>query len=141
MSIATNSIGDCDFVRFSRAGDPSAGPEMLRTEIEAVERFNTDGTGFLIGGEKGPQFEMESFRDADTLLAAHQLAQTYRDKIGEKEILIWQGIDWETEFGANYFIEDVKNVRIRKVLAAVGGLSSSKGAVIYATWVLRPVPQ
>lgn len=142
MAIAQNSIGSFSFVRINQPGDPSAAPESLRREAVATRRFNVNGAGVISGGISSPEFQLESFVDADSINAAHDLAESYRTLIANgKQVLIFQGRNWQTEEGTLFVVLGLSGVRVRRFEAAAGGLSTSRGAGLWAVWSLQPVPE
>lgn len=142
MSIATNSLGDFTFVRINSVGDRAAPPVALQREAKIVERTNVAGSGVVLGAIKGEMFQMESFVDVDTIDEAHDLAKSYREAIGTgPHDIVFQGRSWAAKEETEFVVIKVTGIRVRSLGPAAGGLSTSKGAGLWAVWDLVAVPQ
>lgn len=143
MALPVNKLGDQTFLFCDAVGEPGTVPEGLMEVVETTQRAGVNGTGFIFLGQKGKPFELRSFTDVDTYADGLTLAKTYRDLVGttDPQVLILNDFDTETEWGVQYMIIGLRPPQVRRMRAASGGVSTSKGAIVIANWLLCPIEQ
>ena len=142
--MAISSLGgELDFVSLNMVSGPNAPPLVPTRQVQPLQRGGVEDTTFVNMGIKGQPFQMISFRDADDLEAAFELYLDYVANVGVGPLaLIWSGIDISALFNNTaYVVLDVIPLSIAAIRTASGGLSTNKGADIYALWTLMPVEE
>jgi hypothetical protein len=135
-------LGTFTFVRLHVLGaDRGTIPAGEMQHAALIQRPGVAGSGVVQLAVKGEPFEAESFVDLTSKANAHALADQYRAIVNAaKLILIYDDVDYETDFGLNYIALRVTNIRVKRLAAAVGGLTGGQWG-LWATWTLIPVPQ
>jgi hypothetical protein len=135
-----NRIDEFYFVRFERTDGGGTVPELLFNATEKIQRNNVNGTGFIRQGVKGNTFEMLCGVDCPSRSAAETLRFLYLTIQGTQKVeLEFNGIDYAAVHGVAYVVEQVHKPLIKRLTAAVGGLSSPSNYWLETTWVLTPV--
>lgn len=135
--MATSSIGEHQFVTLANVSGQGGGAPMLpqqMTEIE--ERPGADGVSVLLTGKKGLPFQMASGRDVDDREAAEATLRAYANMPGEIVNIVWNGVDYSAEHEVKFVVLAPVEVRMQRLAAASGGLSTSKGYWVAALWNL-----
>lgn len=137
--MAINRINNFYFVQFQRVG--GGVPELLKQSLERIQRPGVNGTAFTREGVKGQPFQMESGVDLQTRGQAEDLRflYLYLQQGNQKVDLVVNSVDYASFHGVRYVVEDVSNFMIRRLGAAVGGLSYPSYYYLTATWTLTPV--
>jgi hypothetical protein len=105
-------------------------------QIEDISREGTDGSAYRKRQYRAEPFQMLGFRDCDTLSDAQAKFDSLVDMQGTSVSLTDDyGVTW-----TKTMVLDVKKVGMGKLVAAVGGVSSSKGAYLAVALSLQLLP-
>lgn len=139
--MATNRINNFYFLSLQQPGGNGTVPELLRQDLKIIQRPGTSGTGIKRQGVKGEPFQLESVVDVSTLVDAENLRFLYIAlQNGDQKIdLVLNDIDYGSFHGVRFVVLQVGNISIRRMAAAVGGLSTPSNYVVRASWTLIPV--
>lgn len=138
--MAINRINNFYFIKFERPGNPGAVPELLGQELDIIQRPGVNGTAISLEGVKGRPFQMTSGVDTPTRSAAENLRLLYLTIQGNQKVdLVFNDVDYASFHGVRYVVESVEAPIIKRLSAAVGGLSVSSNFWLQVTWNLIPV--
>lgn len=138
--MAVHSIGAFNFITLDGTAGPGAPPQIAREQSMLTQRPGVDGTGILQLGSKGRPFQMVSVVDATSVAAGHTLQSLYAAICNDAlYTVIANDVNYATAYNTQYVVLDVEPLGVRRVGAAVGGLSSPSLAVVAALWTLLPV--
>lgn len=139
--MAANSIGVFSFISLGKPGEPGSVPDLLQTEKKIIQRPGVNGTGIKHLGVKGQPFQLESLVDMPTRADAENLRFLYYALQSDqtKADLVLNGIDYGSFHNVRFVVLAVENTSIRRMTAAVGGLSNPSNFVVQAFWTLIPV--
>lgn len=129
--MANNEIGTQTFIDLQ-----GNAPTSIQQRAEAIERAGVDGTGVMYVGDSGRAFRLRSFRDVDTLADAHTLAETYAALVGGPNLSLKIGGVTKSYQVAVLHVDPIVH---EKIESAVGGFSTTKGALLIADWILQPM--
>ncbi len=127
-----------DFVILHRSDNPAGGPLLPTEKHQAITRPGVEGTGFILHGRRGEPFDMRSYVDL-LFLDIPSRTQDYHDLVGTVVDVVWQSVDYRSQFRIRYFVANVMIVRSGKLTAYSGGQTSGGNAYLEATWTLHPV--
>lgn len=132
MAAVTSSIGSITGLIYLRRIDaPDSPPPSEHQAVVPMQRPGVEGTAFVLQGDKGNVFQMESLAVVANLAAALALESTYKALIGTSVYITWGGtaIDY-----AMYTVLDVQVLTAHKAPVATSG-----GAYRRAVWTLIPI--
>jgi len=129
-----NQIGAFKFL------DLVGGIVLPQSMAELLERPGVDGLGLKFTGTRGRPFTLHSRVDAEDLADAHQAGRNYQQLVNNGFIysIAHQGIDY-TNFGVEFAVLEVSNIRVSGRLLLMGGLFPPSLAWIEADWSLVAV--
>lgn len=139
--MAANSIGVFSFISLGKPGEPGSVPDLLQTEKKLIQRPGVNGTGIKHVGVKGQPFQLESVVDMPTRADAENLRFLYHalQSSKTKADLVLNDIDYGSFHNVRFVVLSVDNCSIRRMSAAVGGLSAVSNFVVRTIWTLIPV--
>lgn len=138
--MALNSIGSFDFISLE-AGQRGGAPDIPQLQAVPVQRAGVDGTGIMTFGSKGMPEQIMSVRDVASVALGNDLVVAYRlaDR-SEAVELVFQGVNYFTEYGVKYFILRVDQPTVKRVTGSVGGvMGGGAGALVTAVWTVIAV--
>jgi hypothetical protein len=121
----------------SESGESGA-PELPGQVLAIFERAGIDGQSVRKEGVKGRPFRMVSRVDVDDLAAAKVAQAAYDALRATQQTLVWNGVNYETEFSTAYIVLSVQST-FKRIAASVGGLSAQAQYLVTAEWELLPV--
>lgn len=139
--MGVNRIDNFNFITLERVDGGGSLPELLRQDKDIYQRAGVNGTAVSNLGVKGRQFQMRSLVDMPTKYEAEDLRFLYAalQSASRKVNLVHNDIDYASFHDVRYIVEDVSQVFINRMGAAVGGLSTPSNYTVRATWTLIPV--
>lgn len=139
--MATNSLGSFTFITIDRIDGRGAPPRHFREQTQVIMRPGVDHVAVVLTGTRGVPFQMRSIVDQTSGDAAFQTLKDYEEMIGAtKHRLIWNGRNFRTVDQMDFLVLDVDPLRIQKVSAISGGLTSSPTHILEVIWTLIAVP-
>jgi len=142
MALPVFRLGEFRFVNAHRPEDPAAPPLLCWEMSELVQRPGVSGTGIKLVGKKGPGFPYVTKVDFANRELAHDATRDYHNLVNVfgKQTLVHAGIDYYARYGTRYIPIEVVVLRIKRLGAAVGGLSGVAFPYwVEAQWMLQPV--
>ena len=129
-----NQIGAFKFL------DLVGGIRLPQEESELLVRPGVDGVGIKFQGLRGKPFTLHSKVDAEDLADAHTAGRNYQQLVNNGFLysVAQQGIDY-TNFGVEFAVLEVQNIRVSGRLLVMGGLFPPSLAWIEADWTLIAV--
>ncbi|HEY1600447.1 MAG TPA: hypothetical protein VGG64_12645 [Pirellulales bacterium] len=132
--MALNSIGDFEFIDI--LGVP---PDLVKQQLQAIERPGVDGMFILQTGNRGKLFTVMTSVDAESLEDAMATFNDYVALIADDpQELVWHGLNLS---GGNqlYQVFDVRPIQICLVANSAGGLADPSLAICECQWDLLPI--
>lgn len=123
-------VGSTTFDFISLRGEPSG----LQERVEEITRPGVDGHAYAMVGMKAERFEMIGSRDYD------DFADAKADLASMEAALPGELVTLYDDFGVEYenvMVFDVQKIELRPALTAVGGKSTSKGALMRVRFVMQ----
>ena len=129
-----NQIGPFRFL------DLIGGIVLPQSMASLLERPGVDGLGLKFEGVRGRPFQLHSKVDAFDLADAHQAGRNYQQLVNNGFIysIAQQGVDY-TNFGVEFAVLEVANLRVSGRLLTMGGLFPPSLGWIEADWTLVAV--
>lgn len=130
---------------FTKWDGPS--PALVRQHVETFSIAGIDGSGTRLVGVYGDAFTVRTqsvhsqwgSTDRDEF-TAERAAYRCRELIGQLCGLTYEGVDYFTYYDHQYLVEEVTVDNIKRNVRLIGpDYDFPLGAVLTATWVLRPV--
>lgn len=114
-------IGSITFAYLHRIGGEGRGnaPEGVDQTVSIISRAGVDGINVRLDGLKGKPFQMQSTAFYQTAPLARAAIATYKAIEGEVRGIIWEGVNWLSEYGAVYSVIRVHSPQLRKIGAGV----------------------
>lgn len=139
--MAVHSLGRFDFVAFHGVQDRGQPPDLLQEELVPITRPGVDGTAFVFTGKKARPFQMRSGVDVLNAKDVRKLLRGYYLLKGDgAQSIVWNDLDFASEYDVRYVVLDVQILSVRRISAAAGGLNSDPQFWVEALWTLNPVP-
>jgi len=107
--------------------------QTLAEDIEDITRPNAHGSAIRLLGQRGPIFQLLTGVDVDDAAAAEVEATAYKALVGTLQSVV----DQHSQTHTNVAVLGVDVTRKTALAVAVGGLSSSAGYWVEATWKLQ----
>lgn len=130
MALPVYSIGTHRFVEI--VGDP----DVLKEQIEIIQRPGVDGTLLRKMGKQGVPFQFLSRVDCQDLADGRDRLQAYAELIGGPAVaMVWSDRNLNIE-SAMVSVLDVQPRLLKKIGPASGGLNPPSDAWLEAIWTL-----
>lgn len=138
--MALNQFGNFLFIAIHGPNDVGSPPANVATHVEVLQRPGFDGTAIIDLGKKGKPFQMRSVVDTQTPADALIMADLYRKSQGQGPFgLIWNGVNFYTDFDVVYVPIEVDVTKIRRLRTATGGIYPPSLGLVECLWTLMPI--